>query len=105
MFILPFITNKKLDIYLFQLLFVTLLVSLFDMNVFMILKQSGNEWKVKHDVLHGRLEEVAGIQAKYQALENQYAALALLVKGTDTSAVLKVSNILIYCVTVLYQFW
>ncbi|XP_053405776.1 uncharacterized protein LOC123566477 isoform X3 [Mercenaria mercenaria] len=50
---------------------------------------SGNEWKVKHDVLHGRLEEVAGVQAKYQTLENQYAALALLVKGTDTSAALK----------------
>ncbi|XP_060607664.1 nuclear anchorage protein 1-like [Ruditapes philippinarum] len=49
---------------------------------------SGNEWKVKHDVLQGRLEEVAGIQAKYQMLENQYAALALLVKGTDTSAAL-----------------
>lgn len=45
---------------------------------------------MKHDVLHGRLEEVAGVQAKYQALESQYAALALLVKGTDTSSVLKV---------------
>lgn len=55
--------------------------------------QSGNEWKVKHDVLQSRLEEAAGIQAKYIALESQYAALALLVKDSDASAAVKVRKI------------
>ncbi|XP_052283631.1 restin homolog isoform X2 [Dreissena polymorpha] len=47
---------------------------------------SGEEWKVKYEVLKGRLEEAAGIQAKYLTLENQYQALALLVKDSDTKA-------------------
>lgn len=59
-----------------------------------IWKQDGNEWKVKHDVLHNRLEEAAGLQAKYITLESQYNALALLVKDSDSSAAVQVGTFL-----------
>ena len=52
--------------------------------------QSDTEWKVKYETLKERLDDAADAQAKYKALEVQYAALAALVKDSDTTNAVQV---------------
>ena len=53
--------------------------------------QADSGWKVKYETMRDRLEDAAQTQAKYQALQSQYEALAALLKDSDTSSAVQVN--------------